>query len=125
MIRRPPRSTLFPYTTLFRSLGVMVVIGAGLLLRSFLLMERTSLGFQPKNVLTFRVIPRGERYAKPSGRSAFYQQAIQRIEALPGVKSAAAITFIPLTFVRGSKGFTIEGRVPPTPGQVLMACYDA
>ena len=119
--RMRTRNTLVVMET---ALGVMVVIGAGLLLRSFLLMERTSLGFQPKNVLTFRVIPRGERYAKPSGRSAFYQQAIQRIEALPGVKSAAAITFIPLTFVRGSKGFTIEGRVPPAPGQVLMAGYD-
>lgn len=106
------------------ALAVIVVLGAGLLLRSFLELERIPLGFQPQNVLTFRVIPRGKRYAQPSQRTAFYQQAIERISALPHVKSAAAITFIPLTFVRGSKGFSMEGRVPPGPGQLPMADYD-
>src|SRR5207253_10783389 len=77
------------------ALGVVVVIGAGLLLRSFLILERVPLGFQPQNVLTFRVIPRGERYSLLTGRTAFYQQAIKYIQALPGVKSAAAVSFIP------------------------------
>jgi len=107
------------------ALGVVVVIGAGLLLRSFLILERVPLGFQPQSVLTFRVIPRGERYLPLAGRTAFYQQALERIGALPGVKSAAAVSFIPLTFVRGSKGFSIEGRVPPAAGQIPMAGYDA
>jgi predicted permease len=106
------------------ALGVIVVIGAGLLLRSFLRIEQSPLGFQPQGVLSFRVIPRGQRYSGLSQRSAFYQQAIERIEAFPGVQSAAAVTFIPLTFVRGSKGFTIEGRPPIAPGQIPMAGYD-
>jgi predicted permease len=106
------------------ALGVIVVIAAGLLLRSFLLLESVPLGFQPPSVLTFRVIPRGERYSQPSGRTAFYQQAIERIAALPGVKSAAAVSFIPLTFARSSKGFSIEGRVPAAPGQIPMAGFD-
>lgn len=106
------------------ALGVIVVIAAGLLLRSFLLLESVPLGFQPQSVLTFRVIPRGERYSQPSGRTAFYQQAIERIAALPGVKSAAAVSFIPLTFARSSKGFSIEGRVPAAPGQIPMAGFD-
>jgi putative ABC transport system permease protein len=105
-------------------LGVVVVIGAGLLLRSFLQIEHVPLGFEPQGVLTFRAIPRGEKYSQPSQRTAFYQQAIERMDALPGVKSAAAVTFIPLTFVRGSKGFTIEGRAPTAPGQIPMAGYD-
>ena len=107
------------------ALGVVVVIGAGLLLRSFLILERVPLGFQPQNVLTFRVIPRGERYSQLTGRAAFYRRAIERIEALPGVKSAAAVSFIPLTNVRATKGFSIEGRVPPAAGQIPMAGYDA
>ncbi len=106
------------------ALGVVVVIGAGLLLRSFLRIEQAPLGFQPQGVLTFRAIPRGQRYSDVSQRSAFYQQAIERIDALPGVQSAAAVTFIPLTFARGSKGFTIEGRPPIEPGQIPMAGYD-
>jgi len=106
------------------ALGVIVVIAAGLLLRSFLLLESVPLGFQPQSVLTFRVIPRGERHSQPSGRSAFYQQAIERIAALPGVKSAAAVSFIPLTFARSSKGFSIEGRAPAAPGQIPMAGFD-
>lgn len=106
------------------ALGVIVVIGAGLLLRSFLRIEQTPLGFQPQGVLSFRVIPRGPKYSQPSERSAFYRQAIERLEAFPGVESAAAVTFIPLTFVRGSKGFTIEDRPPVAPGQIPMAGYD-
>ncbi|HEX8879282.1 MAG TPA: ABC transporter permease [Candidatus Acidoferrum sp.] len=106
------------------ALGVIVVIGAGLLLRSFLGIEHRPLGFQPQGVLSFRVIPRGQKYSEPSERAAFYQQAIERLAAFPGVQSAAAITFIPLTFARGSKGFSIEGRPPSAPGQIPMAGYD-
>ncbi len=107
------------------ALGVVVVIGAGLLLRSFLILERAPLGFQTKSVLTFRVIPRGERYSQLTGRTEFYKQAIEHIAGLPRVKSAAAVSFIPLTNVRGSKGFSIEGRVPPAAGEIPIAGYDA
>jgi predicted permease len=106
------------------ALGAVVVIGAGLLLRSFLRIEHVPLGFEPRGVLTFRVIPRGERYAQITQRVSFYQQVLQRIEAQPGVKSAAAVSFIPLTLARASKGFTIEGRAPTAPGQIPMAGYD-
>ena len=106
------------------ALGVVVVIGAGLLLRSFLRIEQTPLGFQPQGVLTFRVIPRGQKYSTLPQRAAFYRQVLERIDALPGVNSAAAVTFIPLTFVRHSKGFTIEGRPPIAPGEIPMAGYD-
>ena len=106
------------------ALGFVVVIGAGLLVRSFLRIEQVQLGFQPQGVLTFRVIPRGERYRAPGQRTLFYQQAVERLQALPGVQSAAAVTFIPLTLAKGSKGFTVEGRVPSGPGQIPMAGYD-
>ena len=106
------------------AVGVVVIIGAGLLLRSFRRIEQVPLGFQPQGVLTFRAIPRGQRYSDLSHRSAFYHQAIERLDALPGVQFAAAVTFVPLTFVRGSKGFTIEGRPPIAPGQIPMAGYD-
>jgi putative ABC transport system permease protein len=106
------------------ALGCVVVIGAGLLVRSFLRIEQVQLGFQPQGVLTFRVIPRGDRYRELAQRTLFYQQVTERLQALPGVQSAAAVTFIPLTLAKGSKGFTIEGRAPTGPGQIPMAGYD-
>ena len=106
------------------ALGFVVVIGAGLLVRSFLRIEQVQLGFQPGGVLSFRVIPRGERYSQGAQRVVFYQQAIERLQALPGVQSAAAVTFIPLTLAKGRKGFTIEGRAPTGPGQIPIASYD-
>jgi predicted permease len=105
------------------ALGVIVVIGAGLLLRSLLMIGQVPLGFNPRGVLTFRVIPRGEKYLQLPQRTAFYQEALQRIEALPGIKSAAAESFMPLTFFRGNKAFSIQG-LPAAPGQLSMAEYD-
>ncbi len=106
------------------AMGVVVLVGAGLLLRSFVRLAQAPLGFQTQNLQTFRVIPRGEKYSQPERRITFYKEAIEKIEALPGVKSASAVTFLPLTQVRGSKGFSIEGRAPFSPGQIPMADYD-
>lgn len=106
------------------AVGVVVAVGAGLLLRSFLAIQEVPLGFEPQGILSFRVIPRGEKYSEVSKRAAFYEQTIERLQALPGVKSTAAVSFIPLTLARAAKGFTIEGRISVTPGQIPMANYD-
>jgi putative ABC transport system permease protein len=105
-------------------LGAIVVIGAVLLLRSFLNIEHVPLGFEPQGVLSFRVIPRGERYSQLLQRTALYQEVLERIGGLPGVKSAAAVSFIPLTLTRSRKGFAIEGRATSAPGQIPMAGYN-
>ena len=106
------------------ALGVIVLAGTGLMLRSFLLLEQTPLGFQPTGVLSFRVIPRGEEYAQLARRALFYQQVLEKIGSLPGVRSAAAVSFLPLGQVRVSKGFSIEGLPDPAEGQLPMADYD-
>ena len=106
------------------AMGAVVVVGAVLLLRSLVNIENVPLGFQPQGVLSFRVIPRGERYSLPAQRAAFYQQVLERMDALPGVRSAAAVSFIPLTLSRSRKGFTIEGRANSTAGQIPMAGYN-
>jgi putative ABC transport system permease protein len=119
--RLPTRNLLVVLET---ALGAIVVIGAVLLLRSFLSIEHVPLGFEPQGILTFRVIPRGERYSQLAQRAVFYRQVLARIEGLRGVKSAAAVSFIPLTLARSKKGFTIEGRAPTAPGQIPMAGYN-
>ncbi len=106
------------------ALGVVVLVGAGLMLRSFLLLEKAPLGFQTEGLLTFRVIPRAEKYSSLSQRTAFYQQALEKIGALPGVKSTAAVSFLPLSLYRSGKGFSIEGRPPVGPGEIPMADYN-
>jgi predicted permease len=103
------------------ALGVIVLVGAGLLLRSFLRLEQVDLGFEPQDVLTMRVILHGTNYSKPPQRTAFYQRTLERIESLPGVKSAAAISFLPLTNSGGRSGFTIEGGMLLDPGQLPFA----
>jgi putative ABC transport system permease protein len=107
------------------AIGTMVLVGAGLLLRSFWRLEQAPLGFDPHNVLTLRVIPRGPKYSNAEERIAFYQQTLQRVEAIPGVEAAGAVTFLPLTRVREISGFSIEGRTPALPGQEPIADYRA
>jgi len=105
------------------TLGVVVLVGAGLLLRSFVRLQQVSLGFQPQRVLTLRVIPRGGRYTTLPQRAAFYRQALERIQALPGVRGVAAISFLPLTLQGRTTGISIEGIAPPAPGQVPFADF--
>ena len=105
------------------ALGVIVLVGAGLLLRSFVRLEQIPLGFWPDNVLTLRVILRGPRYSGLPERTAFYQQAIQRMQSLPGVRGVGAISFLPLTLQGRTTGIVLEGQPPPAPGQVPFADF--
>jgi len=98
-------------------------VASGLLLRSFVLLERTALGFETQDLLTFRVLLPEGNYPRLSDRLSFYQRAFEQIEALPGVRSAAAVTFLPLTSSAGRKGFLIEDQPPPEAGQIPMAAY--
>lgn len=102
-------------------LSFTVVVGAVLLLRSFLLLQQTPLGFNPSGLLTLRAIPRSTQYSQPWQRSSFYREALAKIQELPGVKSAAAVSFLPLAFFQDSKGFSIEGQPALTSGQLPMA----
>ncbi|HEY6251364.1 MAG TPA: ABC transporter permease [Candidatus Angelobacter sp.] len=106
------------------ALGVTVVVGAALLLRSFLLLQQTPLGFDPGGLLTFRAIPRSTQYSQPWQRSSFYQQALAKIKGVPAVKSAGAVSFLPLTFYRASKGFSVEGQPALTSGELPLARYE-
>jgi predicted permease len=105
------------------ALGVIVLIGAGLLLRSFVRLEQIPLGFRPDDVLTLRVILRGPRYSGLPQRTAFYRQAVQRMQSLPGVRGVGAISFLPLTMQGRTTGIAVEGQPPPAPGQVPFADF--
>ena len=90
------------------ALSLALLIGAGLMLKSFVRMERVDPGFRAEKVLTVWTILSEAKYA-PQQRAAFYQQAWQRIQTLPGVKSVGAIDNLPLSGIHGGGPFTIEG----------------
>jgi len=105
--RRWVRSVLVISQT---ALGVVVMIIAGLLLRSFNRLGSLPIGFERQHVLTVRVLARGVQYPDFPRRLSFYQQVLSKIQSLPGVESAGAVSFLPLTRIRQFNTISIEGR---------------
>jgi len=78
------------------ALAVMLLLGAGLLVRSFNKLMAVDLGFDRENVLTFRVGLPHSKYPEPTQTQAFFNDFLQRVNALPGVQSAGTINHAPL-----------------------------
>ncbi len=95
------------------ALALMLLVCSGLLLNSFLRLQRVDPGFDSHNVLTFRIDLPASRYSQQTQVAPFYQQLISRLEAAPGVKSVSAISHLPLSSYRGRTGFSIEGIATP------------
>jgi hypothetical protein len=79
------------------ALCVMLLIGAGLLIRSFGRLQRVSPGFNARNVLTMELTLSGPKYKDPQAVLATYRDLCNRVEALPGVTAAGAVTALPLS----------------------------
>jgi len=103
------------------ALSVTLLIGAGLLLKSFLHLLKVNPGFNPNNILTVDIKLPQTKYQYPPPRSRFYEQVLQRIKALPGVVSAGMIEYIPLTGDDNGSGFQIDGQPPPPPEKMNIA----
>ena len=99
------------------ALGLVLLIGAGLMMRSFDTLVSVPPGFDPTNVLTGRVSMTRDAYASHEARVNYVEQTLERLRALPGVESAAFVA--PMPFSGGNVGgdFQIEGRPAPEPGQ--------
>jgi predicted permease len=95
------------------ALSVVLLIGAGLLIRSFSRLREVPPGFDPTGVLTFELTLAGPKY--PNGPAVLntYQQLWQRLDALPGVEHAGGITSLPLSGYMAWGPITIEGYTPP------------
>jgi len=105
------------------SLTVPLLIGAGLMLRSSLLLQNIDRGINLKNVLTMQISLPQERYSTTQQMATFYQRALQRIQSEPGVQSASAVNFLPLTDLGDATTLTIEGGNPPVPGHEITVSY--
>jgi predicted permease len=101
------------------ALSVMLLIGAGLLIRSFARLESVSPGFNPNNLLTLELTMSGPRYEDPQVVAEAYRQIWRRFEALPGVTASGAVTSLPLSQMFAWGPITVEGRVSP-PGESFI-----
>jgi putative ABC transport system permease protein len=98
------------------ALSLMLLVGAGLLARSFLSLLKTDPGFNPDNVLTLNLVLPGAKYREQPQRAAFYNDLVQRVKAYPGVESAAAVNYLPLGGANSSDSYLVEGVPEPAPG---------
>ena len=92
------------------ALALTLLIGAGLLSRSFWRLQNVSPGFDPENLLTFQVSLPWASYPGARQAGAFFQEAIARTAQLPGVKAVGAASILPLSGSNNDGGFVIEGR---------------
>lgn len=96
------------------AVSFVLLIGAGLLLKSFARLRAVNPGFETHNLLTVWIQLSATRYPDPGARPVFFKQVLDRVAALPGVQAAAAIDAPPWSGAVGSYTFEVEGR-PPVP----------
>jgi putative ABC transport system permease protein len=95
------------------AVALVLLVGGGLLFRTFVALQKSDLGFDPTDVTVGLVIPPAVRYPDMASRIAFYDQVLERARSVPGVKTAALSSVIPLTGGDSDMDFEIEGAGPP------------
>ncbi|MGA2117834.1 MAG: ABC transporter permease [Bryobacteraceae bacterium] len=105
------------------ALAFVLLIGAGLMVRSFFALSAVDPGFNPHNVLSMVVSVAGSKEAPAPAREIFYRQLLEKVRALPGVVSAGGINHLPLAGDVWGWPFAIEGRPKPRPGDEPGAVY--
>jgi putative ABC transport system permease protein len=98
------------------ALGLVLLVGAGLMMRSFGQLVNTPPGFDPKSVLTGSIAMTSASFGKHDDRVRYVNQTLDRLKALPGVESAAFVAPMPFSGNNVGSDFRIEGRPRPEPG---------
>lgn len=101
-------------------LTVVLLTGAGLFIRSLWRLQKTDLGFQPENLLTFHLFPDSVRYRTTDEIAVFYTMVLDRIKAIPGIGDTCAVSHPP--FGGGAMGNRVAppGRMR-NPGEQMAA----
>jgi putative ABC transport system permease protein len=105
------------------ALAMLLLVGAGLLLRSFSRLQDIAPGFQADHLLVADLPLSQTTYAKPEQRFEFYDRLVERAKTLPGVRSAAAASFLPVSGGGGLLHFNIAGRPPKSPQDYIATGY--
>jgi predicted permease len=105
------------------ALALILLIGAGLMIRSFLALRAVDPGFDPHHVVSMVVSVAGSKEGEPGRRAVFYRELLEKVRALPGVEAAGGINHMPLEGDMWGWPFAIEGRPKPRPGESPGAIY--
>lgn len=105
------------------ALALILLAGAGLLIRSFARLQDVNLGFDGSKLLTVQLAFPETRYESPDAVATFFDRLSPRIEGLPGVQGVSAVSILPLSGLRAGVSFTIEGRPPLTNREVPSGQY--
>src|SRR3977135_15013 len=101
------------------ALALVLLIGAGLMMRSFMFLQKTDIGMDPSRILTFRVGLPEAQFPENETATRFFEQLIPKLATLPGVESAGATTSLPASGNIGTSAFILEGE--PQPKQLQAA----
>ena len=107
------------------ALAVVLLVGGGLMLKSFVQLLRVNPGFEPNHVMRIDLALPDLKYRQPQQRTAFYNELIGRLQSLPGVESVGATTQTPLSPGDNWTAFAIEGRPDPPEGMQQQAATRA
>ncbi|MGO8792444.1 MAG: ABC transporter permease, partial [Terriglobia bacterium] len=105
------------------ALAMILLVGAGLMIRSLIALRSVDPGFNPRNVLTMVVDVEGSGVAQGSARADFFQQLLEQTRALPGVRSASAVNHLSIAGDLWTRDFLIAGKPEPLPGDEPEAVY--
>jgi putative ABC transport system permease protein len=105
------------------ALAVVLLVSAGLLIRSFQLLRQVDTGFTTENALTMRMVLPFPKYQKAEARRAFYDEVLRKIHEVPGVDSAGMITFLPLSFHGMNFSFSVEGQPATSDSKLPFALF--
>lgn len=105
------------------ALALVLLVGAGLMIRSFIALQRVDPGFDPRNVVSMIVSTSGTSAADASRHAAFYVDALERVRALPEVASASYVNHRPFDGDMWGLPFRVEERPHPAPGAWPTAVY--
>jgi putative ABC transport system permease protein len=109
------RRTLSALVVVEVALALVLLVGAGLMIRSFTTLLQVDPGFESSNVVAARVILPTTIYQQPPQLAQFFDEVIERLRGAPGVTAASAVSALPMQPVAAASAlpFSVEGRVPP------------
>ena len=105
------------------ALAQVLLVGAGLLLMSYMRVSQINPGFNAEGVLTAKIAPAPRKYPDVKSRVQFYSRVLERLRTLPGVTSAGMVMNLPLSGASMNRGFQIEGRPQPKPDENVSMDY--
>jgi putative ABC transport system permease protein len=105
------------------ALAMLLLVGAGLLFKSFERLSQVSPGFSTDHILIANIVRSPTAYRDPNVRLGFFDRMFEQVSALPGVRSTGAVSFLPVSGTGSALHFNIQGRPPRSPEEYTISSY--